>query len=60
LVVFELAQIRHAIRAEKETATKLPISILWKTEGNRKRMTIIIALAVFSQWRYVVTYRHLW
>jgi hypothetical protein len=54
LVVFELAQIRHALRMEKEYSQSTSFSTLWATPGNRKRMMIIIAIALFSQWRYVV------
>lgn len=50
LVVFEMAQIRHAFKLEKEAAGKTSWSVLWATPGNRRRMMIIIALAMFSQW----------
>ncbi|KAF8656222.1 hypothetical protein AX16_002658 [Volvariella volvacea WC 439] len=50
LVVFELAQIRHAIRMEEEINKSTSYKSLFMTEGNRKRMRIIIAIAVFSQW----------
>ena len=53
LVVFELAQIRHAIRMEEETNTSGSYFSLVSTPGNRRRMRIIIAIAVFSQWRCV-------
>lgn len=53
LVVFEMAQIRHAVRMEKETGTATTWASLVATPGNRKRMMIVVALAVFSQWRYV-------
>ena len=53
LVVFEMAQIRHALKLEKEIAKTTAWSSLYSTAGNRKRMGIIIALAVFSQWRCV-------
>jgi len=53
LVVFEMAQIRHAVRMDKETDVKTSWASLVSTPGNRRRMIIIIALAVFSQWRYV-------
>ena len=53
LVVFEMAQIRHAVRVDKETSAAQSWAALVSTPGNRKRMMIIIALAVFSQWRYV-------
>jgi hypothetical protein len=41
LVIFELAQIRHAIRAEKELTHNQSYSILWATPGNRKRMRCV-------------------
>ncbi|KAI0784259.1 general substrate transporter [Abortiporus biennis] len=50
LVVFEMAQIRHALKLEKEVAKSTSWSSLYSTPGNRKRMRIIIALALFSQW----------
>ena len=53
LVVFEMAQIRHAVRTERESGSKTNWLSLVSTPGNRKRMMIVIALAVFSQWRYV-------
>ena len=53
LVVFEMAQIRHAVRVEKATNSATSWATLVSTPGNRKRMMIVVALAVFSQWRYV-------
>ncbi|ESK94631.1 hexose transporter [Moniliophthora roreri MCA 2997] len=50
LVVFELAQIRHAIRMEEEVNKSTSFMSLFSTPGNRKRMRIIIAIACFSQW----------
>ncbi|KAI8980164.1 general substrate transporter [Trametes punicea] len=50
LIVFEMAQIRHALKMEKEIARNTSFSTLFATPGNRKRMCIIIALAIFSQW----------
>lgn len=52
LVTFEMAQIRHAIRLEEETNKSTSYLSLFSTPGNRKRMRIILAIAVFSQWRY--------
>lgn len=49
LVRYEMAQIRHALKLEKET-NRLSYLALFNTPGNRKRMRIIIGLAVFSQW----------
>jgi len=50
LVVFELAQIRHAIRMEEEINKSTSYLSLFATPGNRKRMKIVIAIAIFSQW----------
>ncbi|KAG5734947.1 Lactose permease [Termitomyces sp. T112] len=50
LVVFELAQIRHAIRLEEEMNTRTSYKSLLATPGNRKRMRLIVAIALFSQW----------
>jgi sugar porter (SP) family MFS transporter len=50
LVVFEMAQIRHALRLEQEVNKNTSFWTLVNTPGNRKRMRIIIAIAVFSQW----------
>ncbi|KAI0787699.1 general substrate transporter [Fomes fomentarius] len=50
LIMFEMAQIRHALKLEKETARNTSYTTLIATPGNRKRMMIIIALALFSQW----------
>ncbi|EKM58308.1 uncharacterized protein PHACADRAFT_252522 [Phanerochaete carnosa HHB-10118-sp] len=50
LVVFEMAQIRHALKLERQVAKEITWSTLFTTPGNRKRMRIIVALAVFSQW----------
>ena len=48
-----MAQIRHALKMEKQAAREITWSTLFGTPGNRKRMRIIIALAIFSQWRWV-------
>ncbi|PPQ98744.1 lactose permease [Panaeolus cyanescens] len=50
LVVFEMAQIRHAIRMEEEINRSTSYWSLFSTAGNRKRMRIILGIAVFSQW----------
>jgi len=50
LVVFELAQIRHAIRLEEEIGRSTSYWSLLSTPGNRKRMVIVVAIAIFSQW----------
>ena len=51
LVVFEMAQIRQALRLEKEFKQGANWFSLFRTPGNRKRLRIIIAIALFSQWR---------
>ena len=53
LVMFEMAQIRHALKVEKQAARELSWRVLIATPGNRKRMRLVVALAVFSQWRFV-------
>lgn len=53
LVIFEMAQIRHALTVEKQAAKEITWRTLFATPGNRKRMRIIAALAIFSQWRCV-------
>ena len=55
LIMFEMAQIRHALKVEKEAAQSTSYTTLFATPGNRKRMMIIVALALFSQWRCVTT-----
>ncbi|KAJ3507015.1 hypothetical protein NLJ89_g6538 [Agrocybe chaxingu] len=50
LVMFEMAQIRHAIRMEEEINKSTSYWSLFQTPGNRKRMRIILGIAVFSQW----------
>jgi len=50
LVVFELAQIRHAIRMEEEVNKTTSYTSLFSTPGNRRRMRLIFAIAMFSQW----------
>lgn len=50
LVVFEMAQIRHAIRLEEKVNKSTTYLTLFSTPGNRKRMMLIMAIAVFSQW----------
>ena len=51
LVMFEMAQIRHAIRKEEEANRYTSYWCLFSTPSNRKRMRIIIAIAIFAQWR---------
>ena len=58
LVVFEMAQIRQAIRVDRGADAAASWAALVSTPGNRKRMMIVVALAVFSQWRYVCCSRN--
>ena len=48
-----MAQIRYAVRLDKESNALESWAALVSRPGSRKRIIIIIALAVFSQWRYV-------
>ncbi|KAJ3547540.1 hypothetical protein NM688_g5395 [Phlebia brevispora] len=50
LVMFEMAQIRHALHLEKEASHMYHWRVLFATRGNRRRMSIVVALAIFSQW----------
>jgi sugar porter (SP) family MFS transporter len=50
LVQFEYNEIKEAIALDKQVAESVGWVDLFKTQGNRKRMRIIIALAFFSQW----------
>jgi len=50
LVEYEFEEIKAAISFDREVAANVGWLSLIKNPGNRKRMRIIIALAVFSQW----------
>ncbi|KAG0698505.1 hypothetical protein DFH29DRAFT_983856 [Suillus ampliporus] len=50
LVVFEMAQIRHALNLERELASGKSYLRCFSTPGNRQRMFTIIWIAIFSQW----------
>jgi len=50
LIVFEMAQIRHALKLERDVSENLTFWQLWSAPGNLKRLRIIIAIAIFSQW----------
>ena len=45
-----MAQIRHALKLERQAAKDITWRTLFATPGNRKRMGIIVAIAWFSQW----------
>jgi len=51
LVMFEMAQIRHAIRMEEEINQSTSYLSLFQTPGNRRRMRLVLGIAIFSQWR---------
>ena len=48
-----MAQIRHALHVEREVSERSTFFQLWSSPGNLKRLRIIIAIAIFSQWRSV-------
>lgn len=50
LVQYEYMEIRDALALERETKHETSYISLFTTPGNRKRMRIIIALGLFSQW----------
>ena len=50
LVRYELEEIKAAIEFDRTVASNVGYKALISTEGNRKRMRIIVALAFFSQW----------
>jgi len=50
LVQYEFEEIKAAIEFDRNVASSTGWLALFKTPGNRRRMRIIIALAVFSQW----------
>lgn len=50
LVMFEYTQILSALRMEREIYRNTSYLTLFSTPGNRRRMMIIIAIGLFSQW----------
>ncbi|KAG2133357.1 general substrate transporter [Suillus clintonianus] len=50
LVLFEMAQIRHALNLEREFTSGKSYLRCFATQGNRQRMFTIIWIAIFSQW----------
>jgi len=46
-----MAQIIHALEMEKEINKNASFASLFATPGNRKRMRIVLGIALFSQWR---------
>jgi hypothetical protein len=51
LVLFEIAQIRRSLTMEQRINRRVSFATLFATPGNRKRMRIVLCLALFSQWR---------
>ena len=50
LVQFEFEEIKAAINFDKNVAANIGWTALFKTPGNRRRLRIIIALALFGEW----------
>ena len=50
LVQYEFEEIKAAIDFDKNVASNIGWTSLFKTPGNRRRMRIIVALSFFSQW----------
>ena len=50
LVQFEYKEIKAAIELDKAVASSVGWMTFIKTPGNRKRLMIIAAIAIFSQW----------
>lgn len=50
LVAFEMAQIRHALNTERDISSSPSYLKFFATPGNRRRMFIIISIAISSQW----------
>jgi len=49
-VQYEMVKIIHALRMEKEINKNASFASLFATPGNRKRMRIVLGIALFSQW----------
>ena len=47
---YEFEEIKAAIDFDKNVASNIGWTALFKTPGNRRRMRIIAALAFISQW----------
>jgi sugar porter (SP) family MFS transporter len=50
LVQYEYEEIRAAIELDRAVVASVGWKSLIKTPGNRKRLTIVVAIAWFSQW----------
>jgi hypothetical protein len=46
-----MVKILHALRMEEEINKNASFASLFATPGNRKRMRIVLGIALFSQWR---------
>jgi hypothetical protein len=56
LVEYEFEEIKTAIAVERATSSNIGWLSFYKTKGNRKRLRIIVAIAVFSQSVYRLSY----
>ncbi|OJA12416.1 hypothetical protein AZE42_03390 [Rhizopogon vesiculosus] len=50
LVLFEMAQIRHALKLERELTSGSSYLTCISTPGNRRRMFTVVSITIFSQW----------
>lgn len=50
MVQFEFKEIKAALEFDQTVVAKVGWASLFATPGNRKRMRIIIAIAIFTQW----------
>ncbi|CAL1706001.1 unnamed protein product [Somion occarium] len=50
LVEYEFEEIKAAIKFDREVAANVGWMSLIRTPGNRKRLRIMVAIAIFSQW----------
>ncbi|KZS92516.1 hexose transporter [Sistotremastrum niveocremeum HHB9708] len=50
LVVYQMEEIKTAIRLEREVNDNVGWTTLFRTPGNRRRFRVILAIAFFSQW----------
>ncbi|OAX39554.1 general substrate transporter [Rhizopogon vinicolor AM-OR11-026] len=50
LVLFEMAQIRHALNLERELTSGSSYLTCISTPANRRRMFTVVSITIFSQW----------
>jgi hypothetical protein len=50
IIFLFLTEIRHALQLEHNISKSISWLELFKSPGNRKRMRIILAIGLFSQW----------